>query len=142
MLREKRRVMLMRRCISSFDESDLSQLLLQSNDTSLSRQPVQEGVKSSLPTAAPKKLKNPLPLLRFIHLLTFYSTSSQLIPAGDELIRQFHLKGYAMKGELYFDLIMSVNEKQEKLTNLQIKTSPWATSELSPFLQRYSYPIS
>jgi hypothetical protein len=134
--------MLMQRCISSFDGSYLSRLLLRSNDTSLSRQPVQEDVKSSLPTAAPKKLKNPLPLLRFIHPLTFFSTSSQLIPAGDELIRQFHLKGYAMKRELYFDLIMSVNEKQEKITNLQIKTSPWATSELSPFLQRYSHPIT
>lgn len=131
--------MSMPRCISSIDGSNLSELLLRSNDTSLSRQPVQEVVKPSLPTAAPKKLKNPLPLLQFIQPLTFYSTSSQLIPVGEELIRQFHLKGYAMKRELYFDLIMSVNEKQEKITNLEIKTSPWATPELSQFIQRYTH---
>lgn len=131
----------MPRCISSFGGSDLSQLLLRSNDTSLSRQPAQEVVKPALPTAAPKKLKNPLPLLRFIYPLTFYSTSSRLIPVGDELIRQSHLKGYAMKRELYFDLIMSVNEKQERITDLEIKTSPWATSELSQFLQGYSHSI-
>lgn len=95
-----------------------------------------------MPTAAPKKLKNPLPLLRFIHSLTFYSTNSRLIPVNNELIRQFQLKGYALNQELYFELLMSVNEKQEQITNLQIKTSPWSQPELTPFLQLYVPPKS
>ena len=116
--------------------ADDSQLLIQSNDSSLSRLVISETVQSTVPTAAPKKLKNPLPLLRFIHPLTFYSTNSTLVPMNGELIRQFQLKGHAMERELYFDIFMSVNEKQERITNLVIKSSPWANSELSPFLQR------
>jgi hypothetical protein len=42
-----------------------------------------------------------------------------------------------MERELYFDLVMSVNEKEERITHLQIKTNPWASAELSPFLQKY-----
>lgn len=90
-----------------------------------------------MPTAAPKKLKNPLPLLRFIHPLTFYSTDSYLLPLDDEVIRHYQLNGYAMERELYFTLVMSVNEKQERIKHLQIKTSPWAHAELSPFLHKY-----
>jgi hypothetical protein len=116
-----------------------SQLLLQSNDTSLSQQqPVTETFKPTIPSAAPKQLKNPLPLLRFIHPLTFYSTAYHLIPLNDDLIREYQLKGYALEKELYFVLNMSVNEKQARITSLEIKTSPWATTELSPFLKRYS----
>lgn len=120
-------------------ESDYRQSLLRSNDSGLSRQPLMEPplAKPSLPTAAPKQLKNPLPLLRFVHPITFYSTNSQLIPVDNALIRKFHLKGRAMEHELYFDLIMSVNEKQERITNLEIKVSAWARGELSTFLDQY-----
>src|SRR5271170_6046548 len=97
----------------------------------------QETVTKAVPTAAPKSLKNPLPLLRFIHPLTFYSTNSNLIPIDDGLIRQYQLNGYALDRELYFEILMSVNEKQEQIRNLQIKTSPFAQPELSSFLQRY-----
>jgi hypothetical protein len=114
-----------------------SQLLLQSNDTSLSVQHLTETSKTAIPTAAPKQLKNPIPLLRFIHPLTFYSTTSHLIPLNDGLIRQYQLKGYALEKELYFDLDMSVNEKQARITSLEIKTSLWASTELSPFLKQY-----
>jgi hypothetical protein len=105
---------------------------------SLSRQQQQVAAsKPAIPSAAPKQLKNPLPLLRFIHPLTFYSTASHLIPVNDELIRHYQLKGYALEKELYFDVNMSVNEKQAHITSLEIKTSPWASAELSPFLKRY-----
>ncbi len=42
-----------------------------------------------------------------------------------------------MERELYFDLIMSVNEKQERITDLEVKVSTWARAELSTFLDRY-----
>ena len=115
-----------------------SQFLLQSNDTSLSRQltTTTETLSQSLPTAAPKNLKNPLPLLRFIHPLTFYSTTSQLVPVDIHVLRQYELKGRTMERELYFTITMSVNESQERITALQIQTSPWAYLELSPLLQR------
>ena len=113
------------------------QSLLRWNDMSLSTVTTgHETVGKAVPSAAPKKLKNPLPLLRFIHPLTFYSTTSNLIPMDDVLIRQYRLNGYAMDRELYFEIQMSVNEKQEQITNLQIKTCPSAHPELSSFLQR------
>jgi len=129
----------MRRCTIRYRfESNLSQSLLRSNDGSLSQQPPAiETPKPALPTAAPKQLKNPLPLLQFVHPLTFYSTNSYLKPIDSALIREFYLKGRTMENELYFDLVMSVNEKQERITNLEIKVSPWARPELSSFLDRY-----
>ena len=117
------------------------QSLLRSNDMSFSAiKSGQETVAKPLPSAAPKKLKNPLPLLRFIHPLTFYSTNSNLIPIDDVLIRQYRLNGYALDRELYFEILMSVNEKQERITNLRIKTSPFAQPELSSFLERFPPP--
>ena len=133
--------MLMRQCICHLYKVNNSQLLLRSNDTSFSRQPAVETAKLSIPSAAPKKLKNPLPLLQFIHPLTYYSTISQVIPVNDVLIRQFQLKGYSMERELYFEILMSVNEKQEQITDLQIKISPWAQPELSLFLRQYALLI-
>jgi hypothetical protein len=118
-----------------FCSSDNSELLLRSNDASLSHQPITESAKPSIPSAAPKKLKNPLPLLRFIHPLTFYSTNSRVLVVNDELVRHFELKGYTMEKELYFEVLMSVNEKKEQITDLKIKTSPWAQPELSTFLK-------
>jgi hypothetical protein len=47
-----------------------------------------------------------------------------------------------MERELYFDIDMSVNENQLCITKLEIKTSPWARQELSPFLQQYYPPKS
>jgi len=119
-------------------ELTLRQSLLRLNDISFSSLKTgQEPVGKAISSAAPKKLKNPLPLLRFIHPLTFYSTNSTLVPIDDVLIRQYRLNGYALDRELYFEILMSVNEKQEQITNLQIKTSPSAQPELSSFLQRY-----
>src|SRR5271170_1327682 len=116
----------------------IRQSLLRWNDMSFSTLRLgQETVTKAVPTAAPKNLKNPLPLLRFIHPLTFYSTNSNLIPIDDVLTRQYQLNGYALDRELYFEILMSVNEKQEQITNLQIKTSPFAQPELSSFLQQY-----
>ena len=115
----------------------IRQSLLRWNDMSFSTLKAgQETTTKAVPTAAPKNLKNPLPLLRFIHPLTFYSTNSNLIPIDDVLIRRYQLNGYALDKEFYFEILMSVNEKQEQITNLQIKTSPFAQPELSSFLQR------
>lgn len=91
----------------------------------------------SLPTAAPKNLKNSVPLLRFVHPLTFYSTISHLVPVDDQVQRQYELKGYTLDRELYFTIAMSVNETKEQITALKIQTSAWANLELSPFLNRY-----
>ena len=55
----------------------------------------------------------------------------------DALIRRFYLKGHAMERELYFDLIMSVDERQERITDLKVKVSTWARAELSTFLDQY-----
>jgi len=42
-----------------------------------------------------------------------------------------------MERELYFDLIMSVDERQERITDLKVKVSTWARAELSTFLDQY-----
>jgi hypothetical protein len=70
--------------------------------------------------------------------LTFYSTISQQVPEGDQLLRQFDLKGHTLNRELYFDIFLSVNEKEERISHLEIKTSPWSHAELSPFLSKFS----
>jgi hypothetical protein len=126
---------------ASIELTDHSESLLRSNDSSISRQQeaIEESETPSLPTAAPKNLKNPVPLLRFVHPLTFYSTISHLVPMDDQVQRQYELKGYTLDRELYFSIAMSVNENQEQITALKIHTSPWANLELSPFLNRYPH---
>jgi len=114
------------------------QLLLRTNDSALATVAPELEVKSSLPTAAPKELRNPIPLLRFVHPLTFYSTSSRLVPLDGEIIRHLSLKGYILERYLYFTISLAISRDQ--ITSLELKCSPWAHPELTALITRYISP--
>jgi hypothetical protein len=60
-----------------------------------------------------------------------------LVPQEEEMIRLLTLKGYTLEKELYFTISVGINQREEEITTLDIKSSPWSHPEITSLLTRY-----
>ncbi|KTW28300.1 uncharacterized protein T551_02719 [Pneumocystis jirovecii RU7] len=119
------------------NEDDLIKSLLDLNNHFLANSSEPKiFVDDTIPSSLPTRVENPIPQLRIFNQLNFHDTSNRIVSSEEHghLIREHRLKGDCCNGHVFFDVEMLVDEGTLSVISLNVKTSPWAYSELHEFL--------